>query len=83
VVQLYVQFPKSAVERPIKELKGFQRISLKPGETRTVQIPIKAESLAWWNEKKNGWDLEPGPVNVLVGASSADIRLRAAINIAP
>lgn len=82
VVQLYVQYPKSAVARPLKELKGFQRISLKPGETRTVQIPLAAESLAWWNEKRNGWEVEAGPVNILVGASSADIRLRGTINVA-
>jgi len=83
VVQLYAQFPKSAVERPLKELKGFQRISLKPGEAKTVQIPLKAESLAWWNEKKNGWDLEPGTVNLLIGASSADIRLRTNLRLVP
>jgi beta-glucosidase len=83
VVQLYAQFPKSVVERPLKELKGFQRISLKPGEAKTVQIPLKAESLAWWNEKKNGWDLEPGTVNLLIGASSADIRLRTNLRLVP
>jgi beta-glucosidase len=82
VVQLYVQHPKSAVERPFKELKGFQRVALKPGETKTVQLPIKAESLAWWNEKRDGWEVELGPINILVGASSADIRLKASANVA-
>lgn len=81
VVQLYAQFPKSAVERPLKELKGFQRISLKPGEAKTVQIPLKADSLAWWNEKKNGWELEPGMVDLLIGTSSADIRIRASFKV--
>jgi beta-glucosidase len=77
VVQLYVQYAKSAVARPIKELKGFERVNLKPGEKKTVQIPLKADTLAWWNEKLKAWELEPGPVNILIGSSSADIRLRA------
>jgi beta-glucosidase len=83
VVQLYVEYPKSAVARPIKELKGFRRIMLKPGETRSVQIPLKAESLAWWNERQGGWEVEPGPINILIGSSSANIRLRASATIAP
>ncbi len=81
VVQLYVQYPRSKVARPIKELKGFSRISLKPGETKTVSIPLKAESLAWWNEKSTGWEVEEGPVSILVGGSSADIRLQKSIQI--
>lgn len=81
VVQLYVQYPKSNVTRPIKELKGFSRVSLKPGETKTVSVPLKAESLAWWNEKTNRWEVEPGPVTLLVGRSSADIRLQKTIHI--
>jgi beta-glucosidase len=83
VVQLYVQHPKSAVERPLKELKGFRRVALKPGESKTVQIPLKAESLAWWDEKTNGWEVETGPLSILVGASSADIRLRASAKVGP
>jgi beta-glucosidase len=81
VVQLYVQYPKSAVERPIKELKGFQRISLKPGETRTVQISLKAESLAWYNEKGKGWEVESGRIEIQIGASSSDIRLTRKLNV--
>ncbi len=83
VIQLYVQYPKSAAERPLKELKGFRRVALKPGETKTVQIPVKAGSFAWWNEKEGGWQLEPGPINILIGASSADIRLQTSIDILP
>jgi len=83
VVQLYVRHSKSKVEHPIIELKGFQRVALKPGETKTVQIPVKAGSLAWWNEKEGGWQLEPGPINILIGASSADIRLQTSIDILP
>jgi beta-glucosidase len=81
VVQLYVQYPQSKVARPIKELKGFSRISLKPGETKIVSVPLKAESLAWWNEKTNRWEIEDGPVNILIGGSSTDIRLQKTIQI--
>jgi beta-glucosidase len=65
------------IVRPMKELKGFERVNLKAGEKKTVQIPLKAETLAWWNEKQKAWELEPGPINILIGSSSADIRLRA------
>ncbi|MBN1934191.1 MAG: fibronectin type III-like domain-contianing protein, partial [Anaerolineae bacterium] len=75
VVQLYVRHLRSAVERPKKELKGFKRITLQPGETQTVQIPLKAESLAYWEADLGGWHVEADQVRVMVGASSADIRL--------
>ena len=49
VVQLYVKYAKSKVERPLQALAGFQRINLAPGETRTVHIPLKSGQLAYWN----------------------------------
>jgi beta-glucosidase len=82
VVQLYVQYPKSSVERPLKELKGFERVNLRAGEKKTVQIPLKAETLAWWNEKQRAWEVEPGPITLLIGSSSAAIRLRAQATVA-
>ncbi len=75
VVQLYVKHLHSTVERPKKELKGFRRITLQPGETQTVTLPLKAESLAYWDADLGGWQVEADRVRVLVGASSADIRL--------
>ncbi len=81
IVQLYVQYPQLKVVRPLKELKGFSRVSLKPGETKKVAVPLKAEALAWWNDKTNQWEVEEGPVNILVGASSADIRLQKLLQI--
>jgi beta-glucosidase len=60
VVQLYTQLPQSKVVRPIKELKGFQRVNLKAGETKTVRINLNAASLAWWNEATKAWEVEPG-----------------------
>src|SRR5580692_1644705 len=53
VVQLYVHHLRSVVSRPTEELKGFQRVSLAPGETRTVTLPLKISTLAWWNDKLN------------------------------
>ena len=76
VAQLYVQFLQSNVGRPIKELKGFQRLNLKAGETKTVTFTVKAESLAWWNDNIPGWEVESGPVNILIGSSSQDIKLQ-------
>jgi beta-glucosidase len=83
VVQLYVRWPGSAVERPVRELKGFARVPLAPGETRTVTLPLPADELRWWDPSRHGWALEPGRVEIEVGASSADIRLRRTIEVRP
>jgi len=81
VVQLYVQHLGSAVERPIKQLRGFQRVTLKPGETRTVRIPLAGSDLAYWDVAAQRWVVETGQVKLLVGASSADIRLEHMIEV--
>ena len=81
VVQLYVQHVGSTVERPIKQLRGFQRIALKPGEVRTVRIPLKGEDLAYWDAENQRWVVERDKVKILVGSSSADIRLDHAIDV--
>jgi beta-glucosidase len=81
VVQVYVQHLQSKVERPLKELKGFQRVALKAGESKTVQIPITAASLAYWNEQKHGWELEHDSVKIMVGRSSADLPLEKTISV--
>ena len=79
MVQLYVSHPDSKVTRPIKELKGFARVALMPGETRTVRFTLAAGQLAWWNG--TGWAVEPEIVHVLVGSSSEDIRLRGEVRV--
>jgi beta-glucosidase len=81
VVQLYISHPHSKVERPGKELKGFLRVSIKPGETRTVQIPLKASTLAWWDEKLPGFRVEAEPVSVMIGNSSAGIQLTTMVRV--
>ena len=81
VVQLYAAWPKSAVSRPQKMLVGFQRVSLKPGETRTVRIPLEARRLAWWNAARGAYEVERVPVRLMLGESSADIRLTRTIEV--
>lgn len=76
VVQLYVAFPNSAVERPIRELRGYRRVSLQPGETKTVEFTLAARDLAYWDAAQDRWVVESKPVRIEVGASSADIRLQ-------
>jgi beta-glucosidase len=81
VVQLYVKHLASHVQRPIKELKGFNRATLKPKETKTVQIPLKAESLAYWDEHEARWKVEDEPVLIMVGGSSAHVAAQRTIAV--
>jgi len=81
VVQLYVKHLKSKVERPIKELKGFKRVTLNPGEVQTVSIKLPASSLAYWDVAKKSFIVEKEPVKLMVGSSSADVRVEKGIEI--
>jgi beta-glucosidase len=81
VVQLYVKHLASKVVRPNEELKGFKRVAIKPGETKTVEIPLKASTLAWWDEKLPGFRVEAEPVSVMIGNSSSDIQLSAVVQV--
>ena len=74
VVQLYISDLKSSVDRPVKELKGFAKVSIAPGETVDVQIPVKAGGLGYFDADKHQWVVEPGEFEALIGSSSADIR---------
>ncbi len=75
VVQLYVSFPDSKVERPVKALKGFRRVHIPAGESMKVTIPLEADELRFWNKEKHAFVLEKSQLRLMVGASSADIRL--------
>src|SRR5262249_17713619 len=81
VAQLYVHQVKSSVKRPIKELRGFQRVTLKPGEAKTVTFTLPAEKLAYYDVGRHDFVVEPGMFDVMVGASSADIRLRGQVEV--
>ena len=76
VAQLYVSFPDSKVERPAKALKGFVRVFIKKGETKTVSILLKADDLKYWDTVGNRWTLEPGRIDFFIGQSSADAKLK-------
>jgi beta-glucosidase len=81
VVQLYVEHLDSVVERPRRALKGFQRVAVEPGRTITVRLALAASQLAYWDVSRQQFVVEPGQVQLLVGASSADIRLRATLAV--
>jgi beta-glucosidase len=77
VVQLYVSYPDSAVQRPLQQLRGFRRVSIAAGATVHVTIPLRAGDLAYWNENAGRFMVEYGKsVEVQIGASSRDIRFR-------
>ena len=73
IVQLYIHDLISSVTRPVKELKGFQRISLAPGESKTVEFDITPEKLSFYNESMQ-WVLEPGFFDIMVGTNSTMVR---------
>ncbi|WP_435947661.1 beta-glucosidase BglX [Dryocola sp. BD586] len=73
VVQMYLQDVTASMSRPIKELKGFKKVMLKPGETQTVSFPIDIEGLKFWNAEMR-YDAEPGKFNVFVGLDSARVK---------
>jgi beta-glucosidase len=85
VVQLYVRYPESKVPRPLKQLRAFQRVTLAPGETRTVALRLAAQDLAYWQVERHAWVTEPGRVELMVGSSSADadLKLRRSVAVAP
>ncbi len=81
VVQLYTREINPSVVRPCRELRGFQRIALQPGETKTVTFNVPAEKLALYDEKRHAFVVEAGKYEIQIGASSADIRETAEIQV--
>ena len=81
VAQLYIREVKPVVKRPAKELRGFQRVTLAPGEKRTLTFTLPAEKLAYWDESTHAFVVNPGAFELLVGASSEDIRETARIDV--
>jgi len=75
VVQLYVEYPSSRIARPNRQLVGFERVMVPAGQERKVILTLKALDMAFWDVKKQRFAVEPGVVKVLVGSSSANIRL--------
>lgn len=76
VLQLYVRDVQSTVDRPMKELKSFKKVSLNPGEEKTVEMIIDKSALSFFDPKTKGWTAENGEFEILIGSSSQDIKLR-------
>ncbi|MGB7581225.1 MAG: fibronectin type III-like domain-contianing protein, partial [Sedimentisphaerales bacterium] len=81
VVQMYVKHLGSEVQRPLKELKGFRRITLQPNETKTVQIQLKAESLAYRNTDAQRFVVERDKIHIMLGGSSAQTKLEKTVSV--
>lgn len=81
VVQLYVRQDRRGLGAPKEELKGFQRILLKQGETKSVDFHLPAKALAHWDETQHGWSIKPGRVRVMIGSSSLDISAEKSITV--
>lgn len=81
IVQLYISDLKSSVVRPVKELKGFQKVSLKPGEEKAVTIIIDKAALSFFDADKHDWVAESGDFEALIGASSSDIKAKTGFSL--
>lgn len=81
VPQVYVHRVNSKIDWPVEELKAFDRVTLAAGESKTVTLEIPVSELRYWDESINGWNLENGTIELLLGAASDDIRLRTQVTI--
>ena len=81
IVQLYIGDNESSLERPVKELKGFKKVALAPGETAKVTFEIDEDMLKFYDPAQNGWVLEEGEFTAYIGAASDDIRTTAGFNL--
>ncbi len=82
VTQVYVRQAKPSLPRPDKELKGFYKLDLQPGETQTVTVPLGQRAFAYYDPDKKGWLAEAGDFQILVGSSSRDLRLDGTFKLA-
>lgn len=81
VVQVYVHDGHSKADRPVHELKAFNRVELKPGETKTIEFSLNRGAFSYWSPEKKDWVMDPGTFEIQVGASSRDIRLKAPLEV--
>ena len=79
IAQVYVQDVECSVPRPVKELKGFARVGLEPGQSKEVSVMLDRSSFAFYDAEKHDWTVEPGDFRILVGSSSQDIKLHGAV----
>lgn len=82
IIQLYVSDLTGAARRPVRELKGYEKVSLLPGETKTISFTLDYRSFAWYNEAIHDWYAASGDYEILIGASSRDLRLSGKVRLA-
>ncbi len=83
VAQLYVHDVECRVKRPVRELRGFQRVHLKSGERKRLSFTLKADQLAFYDVNQKGFTVEPGAFDIQIGRSSDDIRIKGQIEVKP
>jgi beta-glucosidase len=81
VVELYVHDTKPKIDKPVRELKGFAKVALQPGETKTVQFILQPRALAYFDTPGHQWKADAGDYEVQIGASSRDLRQTAALHL--
>jgi beta-glucosidase len=81
IPELYVNFPQLGVATPSKELKGFSRIHLNPGESRLITYPVPYSALTYWDVTVHKFVVKPGTYKILVGRSSVDLPLSKAVTV--
>jgi beta-glucosidase len=82
VAQVYVCQQHPSLPRPLKELKGFKKVMLQPGESRTISIPLDRAAFAYYDPARNGWVAEQGEFDILAGDSSRDLPLKSTFALA-
>ena len=80
-VQVYVSDPVSSLPRPVKELKAFDKVFLKKGETKTVPFKLNKDAFSYYDPSKHDWVIEPGEFKILIGSSSVDIRQQFSVTV--
>ncbi len=81
IAQMYVREINPAVDRPMKELKGFRKVTLKPGERKKISIPLGGADFSFWDTETHTWRITPGMFEIVVGAASNDIRLSGMVTV--
>ena len=81
VAQVYIRDVKSSLGRPVKELKGFEKVTLEAGEEKTVTVKLDKDALKFWDDSRNYWKAEAGEFEVLVGNSSDNVPLKASVKL--
>src|ERR1035441_4374573 len=81
VAQLYIHQKNPSLPRPEKELKGFKKVFLKPGETQTVSIPLEKNAFAFYDPAQKSWVAEKDDYEIAIGSSSRDMRLQGNLNL--